>query len=159
MAVIKIAVFGADKLKLIRFAGKALVLFNLAVRMRSDNVVNHYFDSIVREAPSCDKTTTLLRDGKELRDDTNTHTITAEWAPIHQRIDVSGPQLVACSAFLDCTSENPTAKMPKVMQMNWLHIEEPEQGTEVTEKTGRQNLFLTKMRDGSGCAKASILRS
>ena len=42
------------------------------------------------------------------------------------RLAVGGSQPLSCSAFLDYSSSTPEANVPEVVQLTWLHIEEPE---------------------------------
>ena len=42
------------------------------------------------------------------------------------RLAVGGSQPLSCPAFLDYSSSTPEANAPEVVQLTWLHIEEPE---------------------------------
>ena len=42
------------------------------------------------------------------------------------RLAVGGSQPLSCPAFLDYSSSTPEANVPEVVQLTWLHIEEPE---------------------------------
>ena len=121
-----------------------MVFFNLSVtcgRGRDAKpTVNHYADQVILPAPQCRKTSSLQEKQAELENATDTDKLTAVWTPTMAR-DVSGEQALGCAAFLDMSSENPTAALPGVIQVMWGHIEERDPGTEVVGPTGDRLWF------------------
>ena len=102
--------------------------FNLVVSCKEGIVeIAHYQDDTVTVAPTCDKTTALLSNRETLGSVLlqGTDELTTEWVPKHIVLDVSGCQTLSGAAFLDCTSEQPIADMPEVVQLLWIHVEEP----------------------------------
>ena len=115
-----------------------MLFFNLQVTCKDGRVeIAHYQDDTVTEAPTCDKTTALLSKketlGSALLQDTDE--LTTEWVPKHSVRDVSGCQTLSCAAFLDFTSEQPTADMPEVVQLLWIHVEDPEPSDEILDSS------------------------
>ncbi len=74
----------------------------------------------------------LTTKNEELSLARNTKSLTKDFVPTVAK-DVSGPQVLSCAAFLDYTQENPQASMPGIMQLMWVHIEEPEPDNPVTD--------------------------
>jgi hypothetical protein len=104
------------------------------------------------EAPECDKRNGLTKDFDKIKDATNSVMLT-NFTP-KASMDVSGPQSIAASAFLDYTSQNPDANLPSVMQIMVATIEEPS-GSVNPEGTERI-WFIAKFREFSGAAEASM---
>ena len=153
-ATIVVSVFGTAKIKCLKKSvGKPMAFFNLSVaangRDGSPNISHYINDALVAELES-PKTTSLLQRSAELMSATNIEVISAVWAPSFQSRDVSGPQPLSCAAFLDYTVGRPTTKLPSVMQLMWVHIEEPEPEAEVLNSSGERVWFLTPLRDISG---------
>ena len=97
-----------------------------------------------------------LRDKQQdLAAATNTDKLTAVWAPNLSR-DVSGRQALSCAAFLDYTTETPEAVLPDVVQLMWVHIEEPDPGTEVLDTSGDHIWYRVALRDMSGSVLLGI---
>ena len=106
--------------------GEPMVFFNLSIVASKDAAdINHFADEVVTRPPACSKTEALRNKKTELADATNTDLLTQTWTP-SQGKDVSGSQPLSCSAFLDYSSSTPEANVPEVVQLTWLHIEEPE---------------------------------
>ena len=80
----------------------------------------------MKPAPECEKTASLRAKQQDLAAATNTDNITAGRIPNLSR-DVSGRQALSCAAFLDYTTDTPEATLPDVVQLMWVHIEEPDQ--------------------------------
>ena len=151
-AKVMIAVWGSNKQKLVAI-GKPLVFLNLACKVdKQSKQFNHWEDSLLCEAPVCDKHTQLMKVFDKMKDATNTVMLT-NFVP-KTSVDVSGPQTIAASAFLDYTSNNPDAKLPKVMQIMAATIEEPS-GSATSEGSDRI-WFITKFREFSGAAEAGM---
>ena len=157
MATVTVSVWGDEKIKFIR-AHKAepMVFLNLLVKcLKGMLQINHWPKEKVAVAPVCPKADMLKSKVSELQGETNTITITSDYVPQARR-DVSGPQVLSCCAFLDFTSESPKAEMPDVVQINWVHLEEPQIGTGVLDKTGSRLWFLVDARDVSGATRLGV---
>ena len=138
--------------------GQPMAFFNLTVKMDGDNrLVNHYADGPLREPPACQKTTHLLAQATALLAaiDTKQLSEAKAWTPNEAR-DVSGPQILCCAAFLDLTSEEPTAQMPQVVQLVWLQLEEPNSEDKVTVDNGSRLWLVAKARDVSGSVRIGV---
>ncbi len=157
LALIKVGVFGAAKIALIKaHVGEPMVFFNLSFMCSGATTqINHYVDEIAALPPACPKTTTLLSKKTELSAATNTELLTQQWTP-HQSKDVSGPQPLSCAAFLDFTTATPDAAVPPVVQAMWMHIEEPEPDTEVLDASGTRVWYTICGRDASGSARLGV---
>ena len=155
LATLLLSVWG-DKVNVVENkVGKPLAFFNLTIKMEAGNrVVNHYADALLLDPPDCEKTRHLLAQSSTLTAATNTLQLSSvrEWNP-QDPPDVSGPQPLCCTAFLDLTSEEPSANMPSVVQIPWLLVEEPAQDDEVTNDDGSRLWFVTKARDCSGAVR------
>jgi len=159
LATLLVSVWGANKVDLIeKNVGKPLAFFNLAIKMDAGNrVVNHYAEALLLAAPDSEKTKHLLAEASTLTAATNTVQLSMEkeWHP-HEAPDVSGPQPLCCTAFLDLTAEEPAAaNMPSIVQIPWMLVEEPAQDedVEVTNEDGGRLWFVTKARDCSGAVR------
>ena len=157
LATIKVAVFGVDKMVLLReHVGDPMVFFNLSINFADGQLsVTHFPDDMVRLAPACQKTKTLRDQKDTLTAATNTSILTAEWTPQQAR-DVSGPVPLSCAAFLDFTAESPEARMPGVVQVMWVHLEEPDPDVHIRDPTGERLWFRTSLRDTSGAVTVGI---
>ena len=157
-AQVMVTVWGEAKHKMIA-VGRPLVFFNLACKVENDEKrFNHWENSMLREAPECDKREKLTDDFDKIKGATNSVLLTQQFTPRssmgRSSMDVSGPQSIAASAFLDCTSRNPDANLPNVMQIMAATIEEPS-GSVIAQGTERI-WFVTKFREFSGAAEASM---
>ena len=151
-AKVLVSVIGSSKHALL-VVGKALVFFNLACKVDKENKqYTHWENSLLCEAPPCDKHTKLTAEFDQLKDAVNTVMLTKFTAK--QSIDVSGPQAIAACAFVDYTAQNPSAKLPTVMQLMLVTLEEPT-GSVVAEGSERI-WFITKLRDNSGSAEVGV---
>ena len=151
-AKVAISVWGDHKENKLTI-GKPLVFLNLACKVDQGNKqFNHWEDSFLCEAPACKKQIQLATDVDKLQNADNTVMLT-QWAP-KSSMDVSGPQPLGASAFLDYTSQNANAKLPQVMQIMASMIEEPT-GSVTSEGTGRI-WFVTKILEFSGSAEVGV---
>jgi hypothetical protein len=157
LATIRVAVFGPDKIRLLRaHVGEPMVFFNLSVQFAEGKLsVTHYLGELARHAPVCQKTEALLGEKATLTSATNTSILTTQWTPQQAR-DVSGPVPLSCAAFLDFTAESPEAKMPEVVQVMWVHLEEPESDAQVKDPSGERVWFRTPLRDASGATTVGV---
>jgi len=152
-AKVLVSVIGSSKHALVA-VGKALVFFNLACKVDKENKqYTHWENSLLCEAPPCDKHTKLTAEFDQLKGAVNTVMLT-KFTP-KQSVDVSGPQSIAACAFVDYTAHNPAAKLPPVMQLMLLTIEEPTSESVVAEGSDRI-WFITKVRDNSGSAEVGV---
>ena len=161
LATIKVGVFAKTmatlKMSLLRdHVGDPMVFFNLSVNFADGQLsVTHFPGDVVRLAPDCEKTKALSDQKDTLTLATNTATLTAEWTPQQSR-DVSGPVPLSCAAFLDFTAESPEAQMPGVMQVMWVHLEEPDTDVNVTDPSGERVWFRIPLRDASGATTVGV---
>ena len=102
------------------------------------------------------KTTELREKAAELSSATNTKKLTAEWAPSREARDVSGPQVLSCSAFLDFTAERPAAQLPPLRQIMWGHLEEPEEEADIVDSSGNRLWYRVPFRDISGAVSVGV---
>ena len=100
-------------------------------------------------APECEKTASLRAKQEDLAAATDTDKLTAVWTPTRSR-DVSGPQALSCAAFLEYTTETPEAALPEVVQLMWVHIEEPDTDGEDLDPSGNHIWYRVALRDMSG---------
>ena len=151
-AKVLISLIGSHKHDLVQ-VGKALVFFNLACKIdKDDKQYTHWMDSLLCEAPPCDKHTQLTQQFEQLKDAVNTVMLT-KFTPKHS-VDVSGPQPIAACALLDYTAQNPAAKLPEVLQIMLATLEEPT-GPVIVEGTDRI-WFIGKLREFSGCVDVGV---
>ena len=157
LATIRVGVFGIEKIQLLKgHVGEPMVFFNLSVNFADGQLsVAHFPNDTARLAPVCEKTKALGEKKETLTSATNTSTLTAEWTPQQSR-DVSGPVPLSCAAFLDFTAESPEAKMPEVMQLMWVHLEEPDADMEVKDSSGERVWFRTPLRDATGATTVGV---
>ena len=135
-----------------------MAFFNLSVDCSGQGkVFSHYAGELVEPAPECEKTSTLRKKAQELRDATNLEMLSTAYTPTHQARDVSGPQPLSCAAFLDFTSEAPTADMPEVTQLRWAHLEEPEPDESVLDPKSQDRIwFRVSFRDISDACTVGV---
>ena len=135
LATAVVNVWGKEKVELLKqHVGEPMMFFNLSIVVSNGNaVVNHFAADVVKQPPVCSKTEALRNRRTELADATNTELLTHAWTP-SQGKDVSGSQPLSCSAFLDYSRSTPDANVPEVVQLMWLHIEEPEVTADVLHK-------------------------
>lgn len=157
LATVKVSVFGTSKVGLVKLStGEPMVFLNLSVSCADGKPqITHYKDALAQAAPECGKTASLKAKGGELAEATNTERLTSEWTPQQPR-DVSGPQPLSCAAFLDFTTETPLAALPPVVQLMWVHFEEPEPDDEVLDGSGSRVWIRTPGRDASGAAQMGV---
>ena len=160
MVSISVSVFGADKVARLK-KDAIFVFFNLTVSCASPTAaptINHYESEIMVDPSPCEKLTMLQDNKADLVSATDMTKITGTWTPAQQARDVSGPQPLSCTAFLDLSSENPHAKLPEVSQLMWVHLEEPEAESEVTTTgtDGERIWFVATVRDISGSTRLGI---
>ena len=103
---IKVSVFGADKLFLLKGnVGEPMVFLNLSVMCSGGQMsVTHYADELWREAPACERQEALNAAQSVLTEASNITTLTTEWAPTQAAHSVSGPTPFSCAAFSADTS-------------------------------------------------------
>lgn len=153
LATVVVSVFGEDKLTLLKTkVGEPMVFFNVTAKYNAGLELTHYESEIVTTAPLCPKTTSLLGNKVELQSASNTEQLTTDWAPQNVAKDVSGDQPLSCTAFLDFTSEQPNANMPEIVQVPWLHVEEPQPGDGILDQSGSRVWYHIAGRDASGSA-------
>ena len=152
MATLFVSFWGEDKANKVEGSvGQPLAFFSLTVKAESGGrLINHYEQALVRDAPPCDKTTKLRSEAVDLTATQDTCQLSTEKIFTAQTRDVSGPQVLCCAAFLDFTSQEPSADMPSVVQVPWLMIEEPACTEPVKDKQESRLWFIAKARDASG---------
>ena len=159
LASIVVSVFGTGKVEQLKHAvGKPMAFFNLSVVCAgrgSSPQINHYNGELMEPAPECEKTASLRDKQQDLAATTNTDKLTAVWTPNLSR-DVSGRQALSCAAFLDYTTETPEAALPEVVQLMWVHIEEPDPDGEVLDPSGTHIWYRVALRDMSGSVLLGI---
>ena len=157
LATIKVGVFGHEKVEVLRqHVGEPMVFFNLSINFADGHLsISHFPGDLIQPAPVCQKTEALGNQKNTLTLATNTSTLTAEWTPQQSR-DASGPVPLSCAAFLDFTAESPEAKMPEVVQVMWVHLEEPEPDAQVKDPSGERLWFRTPLRDASGATTVGV---
>ena len=159
LASIVVSVFGTRKVEQLKHVvGKPMAFFNLSVVCAGRGCspqINHYSDELMEPAPECEKTASLRAKQQDLAAATNTDKLTAVWTPNLSR-DVSGRQALSCAAFLDYTSETPEAALPEVVQLMWVHIEEPDSDGEVLDSSGGHIWYRAALRDVSGSVPLGI---
>ena len=153
-AQVIIAVWGKDKQNLVlRNLGKALLFLSLACKVEKGNKqYTSWEDNLIVETPACDKATKLNEDAERLQAAKNVTMLTT-FTPTSS-VDVSGPQTLGASALLAYTAQNPSAKIPSVLQLMAVMIEEPS-GPVTADGTDRI-WFLTKLREFSGAVDISV---
>ena len=155
LATVMVSVWGEEKVNRLQ-KGQVMVFFNLSVSVEGSKMqINHWNESRFESAPVCPKAEALQAKENELTTASETNSITTTWKPSAAR-DVSGLQPLSCAAFLDFTSEEPKANMPEVMQLLWMHLEEPEVGYNIMENSGQRLWYLTKLRDVSGATNVGV---
>ena len=148
-AKVRVSVWGSEKQSGIA-EGKPLVFFNLACKVDTDSKqFTSWEDSLLCDAPECDKKTDLVKKFDEMKNSTNAVMLT-RFNP-KASMDVSGPQSIAAIAFLHYSARNPDGKLPAVMQIMAATIEEP--SGSVTCEGADHIWFVTKIREFSGAAE------
>ena len=157
LAIVTVSVFGRDKIKLLKDnIGKPMVFFNLSVSCSAgQTTINHYAEELVTSAPDCSKTESLTEKATELAAAENTISLTSTWTS-HEVKDVSGPQPLSCAAFLDYTAEVPESTMPSIVQLMWVHLEEPDADSVVLDSSGTRIWYRVQTRDCSGSTTIGI---
>ena len=155
LAVAVISAWGKEKIELLKqHVGEPMVFFNLSITVYKDSAdIDHYVDEVVTRPPVCFKTAALTNKKTELAAATNTELLTQSWMP-SQGKDVSGRQPLSCSAFLDYSSSTPEANVPEVVQLMWLHLEEPEPKADVVHQD--RVWYKICARDVSGAIQVGI---
>ena len=157
LASVKVSVFGKEKLDTLKAnLGTPMVFFNLSVAVSQGNtVITHFATDSIVVAPACDKTKHLADNHSELTADENITCLTSEFTPNSTK-DVSGPQVLSCAAILDYTRENTMVSVPDVMQLMWVHIDEPDAGDHIMDTSGQRIWYLTQLRDVSGATTVGM---
>ena len=106
-------------------------------------------------APECEKTASLRAKQQDLAAASNTEKLTAVWIANLAR-DVSGRQALLCADLLDYTTETPEAALPEVVQLMWVHFEEPDPDGEVLDPSGIHIWYRVALRDMSGSVLLGI---
>ena len=86
-------------------------------RKKSIEFCKTTYVSGLMHAPKCERTTALLSSRLQLLNTSATVFLSQSWAPTFKRKDVSGPQPLCSTAFLDFTAEASNAKIPEVTQI------------------------------------------
>ena len=113
-AQVRIAVWGKEKQDLVLLnLSKPLVFLNLACKVgEGSKQYTSWEDSLLCEAPACDKSTKLKQDAERLQDAKNVAMLT-NFTP-KASVDVSGPQALTAGALLAYSAQNASAKLPDV---------------------------------------------
>ena len=153
-AQVKIAVWGKEKQDLVLLnLGKPLVFLNLACKVEvGSKQYTSWEDSLLCEAPACDRSTKLSEDAERLQAAKNVAMLTN--FTTKTSVDVSGPQALGAGAILAYTAQNASAKLPNVHQLVVVMIEEPT-GPVIADGTDRI-WFVTKLREFSGAVDISV---
>ena len=106
-------------------------------------------------APECEKTASLRAKQQDLAAASNTEKLTAVWIANLAR-DVSGRQALSCADLLDYTTETPEAALPEVVQLMWVHFEEPDPDGEVLDPSGIHIWYRVGLRNMSGSVLSGI---
>ena len=149
-----IGVFGKEKIQLLKqHLGEPMVFFNLSITVyKGSTDIKHFADEVVKRPPVCSKTAALTNKKTVLSAATNTDLLTQMyWS---QGKDVGGRQPLSCSAFLDYSTASPEANMPEVVQLMWLHVEEPEPKADVVHQD--RIWYKIFARDVSGAIQVGI---
>ena len=157
LATVTVGVFGSDKISMLKEnIGRPMVFFNLSVTYNSGNTnINHYAGEVVVSAPDSAKTIMLASKRDDLASASLTQSITTVFVSNVAK-DVSGPQALSCAAFLDYTQENTCIQMPEVVQIMWVHVEEPEPDETVTDVAHQRVWFRIHLRDASGSVLVGV---
>ena len=154
LAVAVIGVFGKEKIQLLRqHLGEPMVFFNLSITVyKGSTDIKHFADQVVKRPPVCSKTAALTNKKPVLSAATNTDLLTQMyWS---QGKDVGGRQPLSCSAFLDYSTASPEANMPEVVQLMWLHVEEPDLKSDVVHQD--RVWYKIRARDVSGAIQVGM---
>ena len=157
LATVKVSVFGVDKITVLQAnVGEPMVFLNLLVACSGGSTsISHWNNELVFAAPECAKTDGLREAKDQLSSATNLESLTTVWVPSQSK-DVSGPQVLSCCSFLDYTSASPLAAVSQVVQVMWLHVEEPDPQAIVTESTSGRIWYRAEAMDSSGSVVLGI---
>ena len=157
-----VAVWGADNIDKCRsHTGQPLVFLDVAAKFEGDLQLNLWHDRVVADACLCPRMTQLkeLAAQENFAQDrekvTTKHEVTC-WDPDHASQVLTGDALLSCCAFLTMASEDPTATLPNLLQVNGMRVEEPEPGDSVVESKGQRIFFTTIARDFSGSCRVAV---
>ena len=129
------------------------MFLNLTVKKTADGLrINFFKDEVVCESAQ----ESLILGKSEIDAVQDAESLTADFVPSAPRIDTSGPQLLSCAAILAATAEATEALLPNCLQLNWCHVEEPEMGSNIFEKTKTRIWYQTLLRDFSGSVAVSM---
>ena len=81
--------------------------------------------------------------------------MTTEFTPNATK-DAGGPQVLLCAAFLDYTRDNEKASVPDVVQLMWVHIEEPESSASILDASQQRIWYLAQLPDMSGATTVGM---
>ena len=157
-AQVSVSLWGGTEKQRKATVGQPLVFLNLVCKVdgvgsQQTKVFNHWHEAMLAKAPACEKVDGLQKHFADFSGASNTKMLTTPFQS-KASVDVSGPQPLTVCAFLDFTSDNPDANMPKVMQGNIVNLQEPS-GSVVAEGSDRI-WFVTKMGDASGSADVGV---
>ena len=104
-----------------------MVFFNLfAIYKNGFLSIDGYEDNDCFQTPECEKKLALRGKAASFEIAADTCQRTFAWVLDHVARDVSGSQPLFCVAFFDFTAEQASASMPEIIDLKWLHIEEPQ---------------------------------
>ena len=156
-----VSVWGLENIEKCRsHKGAPLLFLNVAAKFEGSLELNLSQDRVVDDACSCPRMTQLkdlaakenfAQDREQL---TTAHATT--WDPDHASQVLTGDALLSCCAFLEMASEDPTATLPLLLQVNGMRLEEPEPADSVVESKGERVFFTTTARDFSGSCKVAV---
>ena len=156
-----VSVWGKDNIEFCRSRkGQPLLFLNVAAKFEGRLELNLSQDRVVDSASSCPRLTQLTelaaqddfaKDREQL---TTAHATT--WDPDNASQVLTGEALLSCCAFLAMASEDPTATLPQLLQVNGMRLEEPEPADSVVESKGERVFFTTTARDFSGSCKVGV---
>ena len=159
LASIVVSVFGTGKVEQLKQrVGEPMAFCNLWVVCAgrgSAPQINHYSGDLMEPAPGCAKTASLRAKQQDLAAASNTEKLTAVWIANLAR-DVSRRQALLCADLLDYTTETPEAALPEVVQLMWVHFEEPDPDGEVLDPSGIHIWYRVALRDMSGSVLLGI---
>ena len=156
-----VSVWGLENIEKCRsHKGAPLLFLNVAAKFEGSLELNLSRDRVVDEACSCPRMTQLkdLAAQENFAQDREQLTTQSEvtWDPDNASQVLSGDALLSCCAFLAMASEDPTANLPLLLQVNGMRLEEPEPGDSVVESKGQRVFFTTTARDFSGSCKVAV---
>ena len=156
-----VAVWGLENIQKCRSRkGAPLLFLNVAAKFEGNLELNLSQDHVVDDACSCPRMTQLkelaaqehfAQDREQL---TTAHEVT--WDPDHASQVLTDDALLSCCAFLAMASDDPTATLPHLLQVNTMRLEEPEPDESVVESKGQRVFFTTTARDFSGSCNVAV---